>query len=47
MRRALADTAVSDHVVVGAEALLADVDGLELTAGLERAVLVGRPPPRH
>ena len=44
---ALADAAVGDDVVVGREALLGEVDGLELGARLERAVLGGRPRPRH
>src|SRR6478735_4301223 len=47
VRRALADAAVGDDVVGRREALLLEVDRLEVLAGLERAVLVGRARPRH
>jgi hypothetical protein len=44
--RALADPAVRDDVVRGREALLVEVDGLELAPGLERPALVRRALPR-
>src|SRR4051812_18305034 len=47
VRGALADAAVRDDVVRRREALLLLVDRLELLARPERAVLVGRPSPRH
>ena len=43
----LADPAVGDHVVLGAQTLLGEVDRLELGAGLERGVLGGGAGPGH
>src|SRR4051812_25060221 len=45
--RALADAAVGDDLVVRRQPLLAEVDRLELVAGLEAPVLRGRARPRH
>ena len=45
MARPLADPAVGDRLVAGLQPLLLEVDGLQLVAALERAVLGGRPAP--